>query len=98
MRVERRRGVERDCMRGERLVRMRSGDESRELTDPRPRMYSRGLERRDDERETVVVGDGEVCSIDDDVDVLDVSLSDWPDDDESFFSNGSKQRTKTFEL
>ena len=94
MRVERRRGVESDCMRGERLVRMRNGDDSRELTDPRPRMYSSGLERRDDERETVVVGEGEVCSIDEEVDVWEVSLSDWPEDDESFFPNGSKQRAE----
>lgn len=40
-----------------------------------PRIYSVGLERQDDEPETVVVGDGDVCSIEDDDDEVDVLLS-----------------------
>ena len=68
---------------------MRNGDESRVFIDPFPRMYSVGLERWDDEPETVVVGDGDVCSIEDDEDDVDVLLSCCDEDDESFFSNCS---------
>jgi hypothetical protein len=58
-------------------------------------MYSNGLERRDDERETVVVGDGEACSIDDD-DKLDVLLSNCDDDDvNSFASNKGSNRSES---
>lgn len=52
-------------------------------------MYSVGLERCDDEPETVVVGDGDACSIEDDEDDVDILLSCCDEDDESFLSSGS---------
>ena len=54
-------------------------------------MYSVGLEWWDDDAETVVVGDGDACSMEDD-DAVDVLLSCWDEDDESLVSNGSKQK------
>ena len=55
-------------------------------------MYSVELELCDDERETVVVGDGDACSIEDDDDVIDVLLSFCDDDDEFLCSEGSEKK------
>jgi len=81
VRVERRCGVD-VWLVGEILVWIRNGV----LTDVLARIQSRGLDWCDDEAETVVVGDGDACSIDDD----DVLLSFV--DDESFFSDGSLRK------
>ena len=57
-------------------------------------MYSVGLELCDEERETVVVGDGDACSIEDDDNVVDVLLSFCDDDDVDEFlcSEGSGKK------
>ena len=59
-------------------------------------MYSVELELCDDERETVVVGDGDACSIEDDDDVIDVLLSFCDDDDEFLCSEGSEKKKISF--